>query len=76
MPADATITLRVDPSLLEHFTEHLAKTKSAKKPEAAITNLLATILDNSLYPIRAQQTGEREIRVTYHFRSFSQPIFE
>jgi hypothetical protein len=76
MPHDATIDLIIDPSLLDHFTEHLAITKSDIPPDVAITNLVSTILDNSPYPIRTKQTGEREIHITYHIRSFSQPIFE
>jgi hypothetical protein len=76
MPTASAITLSVDPSLQEHFAEHLAQKKSGVPPEVAITNLIATILDNSPYPIRAQQTGNREIRIKYQIRSFSQPIFE
>ena len=76
MPHDATIEIIIDPSLLNHFTEQLARKKYRIPPEDAITALVSTVLDNSSYPIRAKQTGRKEIRISYHIRSFSQPIFE
>ena len=76
MSSDSTIDIIVDPSLLDHFTEHLTRAESDIPAEVAITNLVSTILDSSPYSIRAKQTGEREIHISYHIRSFSQPIFE
>lgn len=76
MPDDATIQVTIDPSLLEHVREQMAITKYPIPPDEAITTLVSMILDSSPYPIRAQQAGEREIRIKYHIRSFSQPIFD
>lgn len=76
MPQDAKIELIIDPSLLDHFTENLNRRNSSTSPEEAITSLLATILDGSEFPVSAAKTGEKEIRIVYHLRSFSQPIFE
>jgi len=76
MPDDATIQVAIDPSLLEHVRGQLARKRYSIAPEEAITSLVSIILDHSPYPIRAKQTGKRAARITYHIRSFSQPIFE
>ena len=76
MTDEAVIEIVVDPSLVEHVAQHLARKNRTITPEEAITGLVSTILDNSPYPIRAQRTGEREVRISYHVRSFSQPIFQ
>jgi len=75
MPQDTKIEVTLDPSLLDHFTENLGRQNSSILPEDAITRLVATILDSSAFPIEAKQMGEREIRIAYRLRSFSQPIF-
>jgi hypothetical protein len=76
MPPDATIRITIDPSLLEHVKEQLATKKYPTPPEEAIASLVSAILDHSLYSTRAQKTGKREVRISYHIRPFSQPIFE
>jgi len=72
---DVKIEITIDHSLLEHFRENLARQGSPRLAEEAITSLVASILDDSTYPIEAKKAGEREIRIAYHLRSFSQPIF-
>ena len=76
MSDDTTIHVTIAPSLLEEVREELARKKYTISPEDAITYLVSSILDNSSYPIRANQIGKREIQLKYHIRSFSQPIFE
>ena len=75
MPQDAKIEITIDPLLLDHFTENLGRRNSSIKPEDAITRLVTTILDSSAFPIEAKQISKSEIRIAYHLRSFSQPIF-
>ena len=75
MQEDAKIEITIDRSLLEHFAENLSLQNSGRVPEDAIAGLVATVLNDSSFPIEAKQTGEREIRIAYHLRSFSQPIF-
>jgi len=76
MPHAAMIEISIDPSLLDHVKEELARTKSKIPPEDAITYVVSSILNNSPYPIGAKQTGKQEIHISYHIRSFSQPLFE
>jgi len=76
MPQDAKIEIIIDPSLLDHFSENLSRQNSSRSPEDAIASLVASILDDSVFPITAERAGKREIRISYHLRSFSQPIFD
>lgn len=75
MSQTAEIKIIVDPSLLDHFDKGLQQLHSNRPAEHEITRLLALILDSSEYPVRAKRTGEKEIRISYHLRSFSEPIF-
>lgn len=72
---DLTITVTIDRSLRDHVEENLARRDPALGAGDAIAGLLAMILNDSAYPIEARRTGDREIRLAYHLRSFSQPIF-
>ncbi len=75
MSQTAEIKLVVDSSLLDHFHNGLQQLHSNTPVELEITRLLAIILDSSQYPVRAERTGKNEIRISYHLRSFSEPIF-
>jgi hypothetical protein len=76
MSNDTMIQVTIDPSLLEHVREQLALKKYPIPPDEAITSLVSIILDYSPYPLRAKQSGAREVHIAYHIRSFAQPIFE
>ena len=76
MAQDMEIKIVVDSSLLAHFKEGLRYQRSKNLPEDEITKLVALMLNDSSYPIEAHKTGEREIHISYHLRSFSQPIFD
>ena len=75
MPRTLDIRLTVDDSLIDHVREGLRQTHSTAVPEDVIVNLLTGILDGSDLPIAAKKNGERGILVSYHLRSFSDPIF-
>lgn len=75
MSQTAEIKIIVDPSLLDHFSQGLRQLHSHSQAEHEITRLLAIVLNGSEYPIRAERTGKKEIRISYHLRSFSEPIF-
>jgi hypothetical protein len=71
-----TLTLEIDPSLLEHVRDRL-KVKRVHRdtqPHELIAALVTTILDNSGYPISATRTDSGDIRIRYRMRSFSEPI--
>lgn len=75
MSETAEIKIVVDSSLLDHFNEGLQQLHSNSTAQLEITRLLAIIMDSSQYPLRARRTGKNEIRISYHLRSFSEPIF-
>lgn len=75
MQQDAKIEIIIDPSLLDHFTENLSRQNSSRPPEDAIAALVEIILDGSVFPVAAERTGSREIRLSYRLRSFSEPVF-
>ena len=75
MPQTAELRVVVDASLLEHFRKGLQQLHSDEPAEHAIANLVERILDGSEYPVGARRTGDNEILISYHLRSFSEPIF-
>ena len=76
MPKDAGIEITIDPSLLNHFAENLKRQDSSQSPEKEIAGVIATILDDSAFPLEAKRTGGKTIHIGYHLRSFSQPFFD
>ena len=75
MSQTTEIKILVDSSLVDYFNEGLHQKHSNNRAEDEITHLVKIILDGSEYPIRAAKTGKNEIRISYHLRSFSEPIF-
>lgn len=73
MPTE-TLTLEIDPSLLEHVRERLAQRHRDTAPKELIAALVASILDDSGYPLSATRTDAGQIRIAYRLRSFSEPI--
>lgn len=71
----AEIKIVVDSSLLDYFNNGLQQIHSNSTAEHEITRLFEIILNSSEYPVSAKLTGENEIKVSYHLRSFSEPIF-
>jgi len=76
MAQNMEIKIVVDPSLLDHFKEGLYQQRSGNLPENEIVNIVTHILSDSDFPIVAHIHGEREIRISYHIKSFSQPFFD
>lgn len=73
-PPTETLTLEIDPSLLEHVRERLAQRHRDTQPEELVAALMTSILDNSGYPLSATRTDDGHIRLRYRLRSFSEPI--
>jgi len=76
MAQNMEIKIVVDPSLLDHFKEGLHQQRSEHLPENEIVNIVTHILNDSDFPISAHKHGEREIRISHHIKSFSQPFFD
>lgn len=69
-----TLTLEIDPSLLEHVRERLVQRHRDSPPEELVAALVTSILDNSGYPLSATRTDDGQISLRYRLRSFSEPI--
>ncbi len=69
------IKIVVTPSLLDHVRENLSREGSGVPVEDWVVDLVTAILDGSEFPIGAKRTDERTLQVSYHLRSFSQPLF-
>jgi len=69
-----TLTLEIDPSLLDHLRERLLQRHRDTPPEELAAALVTSILDNSSYPLSATRTEDGPIRLRYRLRSFSEPI--
>jgi len=76
MAQNMEIKIVVDPSLLTHIKESLRQQRSESLPENEIVNIVTHILSDSDFPIAAHIHGEREIRISHHIKSFSQPFFD
>ncbi len=63
------------PSLLDHVRENLSREGTGVPVEDWVVDLVTTILDGSEFPIGAKRIDKRTIRISYHLRSFSQPLF-
>ena len=73
-PSTETLSLEIDPSLLEPMRERLVQRHRDTPPEELVAALVTTILDNSSYPLSATRTDDGPIRIRYRLRSFSEPL--
>ena len=69
------IKLIIDPSLVEYFEEGIRKRHIDLSTAEEMTEFLAMVLNDTLYPIASMQTGEQEIHLNYRPRAFADPIF-
>jgi len=69
------IKIIIDPSLVEYFEEGLRKTHIDISTAEEMTEFLAMILNDSMYPIASRQSGEQEIHLNYRPRAYADPIF-
>ena len=69
------IKIVIDPSLVEYFEEGMHRQHIDYSTTEEITRFLATILNDSMYPIVSSQTGSGEIHLNYRPRAYADPIF-
>ena len=70
------IRVIIDGSLLEHIKKGIQAQHIKGEPEEVITSFLEIIINQSDLPIEARRTGDQELRISHHIRSFSQPFFD
>lgn len=65
----------IDPALVTYFEEGMKKDHIECSTAEELTEFLAVILNDTLYPITSRKTGEGEIHLSYRPKSFADPIF-
>ncbi len=75
MSENIEIRIVIDPSLADYFAEGLRKRHIDLSAAEEMTEFLARILNDSLYPMTSNITGRQEIRLCYQPKSFADPIF-
>lgn len=75
MPESIEIKIIIDPSLAKYFEEGMSKQHIHATTAEEITEFLAALLNDSMYPIDSSKTNEQEIHLSYRLKPFSDPIF-
>lgn len=75
MTESIEIKIVIDPSLIKYFEEGMSKRHIDCSTTEELTEFLAAVLNDSMYPIASKQTSEQEIHLSYRPRSFADPIF-
>lgn len=69
------IRVIIDPSLVVYFEEGMRKRHIDLSTAEEMTEFLATILNDTIYPIASSLKGEHEIHLNYRPKAFADPIF-
>lgn len=75
MSEQIELKIIIDPSLVQYFEEGMRKRHIECSTAEEMAEFLATILNDTLYPIVSRKAGEDEIHLGYRPRSFADPIF-
>ena len=69
------LTLQIDKSLLDYFRDGMQRDRLEGDPALELTLFLASLLNNTAYPIEAHHLETGEIKLSYQPRAFADPIF-
>ena len=75
MSESIELKIVIDPSLTQYFLEGMSKRHIDCSITEELTEFLAAVLNDSMYPIASKKTSEQEIHLSYRSRSFADPIF-
>ena len=75
MSENIEVRIVVDPSLVKYFEEGMRKSHVDCSTTEELTEFLALVLNDTMYPIASSKTSEREIHLSYRPKSFADPIF-
>ena len=75
MSEDIEVRIVIDPSLAMYFEEGMSKRHIDCSTTEERTEFLAMVLNDTMYPIASRKAGEQEVHLSYHPRSFADPIF-
>ena len=75
MAEQIELKIVIDPSLVEYFEEGMRQNHIDCTTAEEMTEFLAAILNDTMYPIVSRKTDDHEIHLNYRPRSFADPIF-
>ena len=75
MAENIEIKIVIDPSLVTYFEEGVSKRHIDYSATEELTEFLASVLNDTIYPIASSKTSEQEIHLSYRPKSFADPIF-
>ncbi|MEA3362668.1 MAG: hypothetical protein U9Q61_05295 [Thermodesulfobacteriota bacterium] len=75
MSESIEIKIIIDPSLANYFEDGIREAHSTLSVTEEMTEFLAMILNDSIYPMTSSKTNEQEIHLNYQPKSFADPIF-
>jgi len=75
MSEQIELRIVIDPSLVEYFEEGMRQNHIYCSTAVEMAEFLATILNDTMYPIASNKTNEQDIHLSYRPRSFADPIF-
>ncbi|WP_321366187.1 hypothetical protein [uncultured Desulfuromusa sp.] len=75
MSKNIEIKIVIEPPLAKYFEDGINKRDIDIGVAEEITEFLATVLNDSIYPIESAKTDPQEIHLTYRPKSFADPIF-
>lgn len=69
------IKIVIDSALVKYFEEGMRKRSIDESVTEEVTEFLAAVLNDSIYPIVSIKTDNQEIHLNYRPKSFADPIF-
>lgn len=75
MSKNIEIKIVIEPALAKYFEDGINKRDIDVGVAEEITEFLATVLNDSAYPLVSTKTASQEIHLNYQPRSFADPIF-
>jgi hypothetical protein len=69
------IRIIAEPSLVKYFEEGMSKRHIDFSTAEELTEFLAMLLNDSIYPIVSSKAGEQEIHLSYRPKPYADPIF-
>jgi hypothetical protein len=75
MSDNIEIKIVIDSALVKYFEDGMSKRNIDGSVPEEVTEFLAAVLNDSIYPIVSTKAGNQEIHLNYRPKSFADPIF-
>jgi hypothetical protein len=75
MSENIEIRVVIDSSLVKFFAEGMRRRHIDISIQEELTEFLAMLLNDTMYPIISSKTGDDKIYLSYRPRAFADPIF-